>query len=159
MKAAIKQETQNANGFRDINSEAASDGDWETLHQEVTARRPLYSDHPDTVHVLLNAEFAACKQVRISGQQGYHVTGRASGWLQQGGYPSHQQQPSAQLAGMLPPSAAHMSGRPGKLANVLKNSQLQITDMPGAKRPIHSGRRSATSSQSHLIEEGVRAPY
>lgn len=95
--------------------------------------------------------------MRISGQQGYQVSGRTAGWLQQGGYPGHQQHSSSQLAGALPPtSAPHMPGRPGKLANVLKNSQLQITDLPGAKRPVNSGRRSAGSSQSRLVEEGVR---
>ncbi|NJR41270.1 MAG: hypothetical protein HC767_00070 [Akkermansiaceae bacterium] len=35
LKEAIKKEQQKASGFGDIHSEAASDGDWETLHQEV----------------------------------------------------------------------------------------------------------------------------
>lgn len=35
LKEAIKKEQQKANGFGDIHSKAASDGGWETLHQEV----------------------------------------------------------------------------------------------------------------------------
>jgi hypothetical protein len=35
LKEAIKKEKQKATGFGDIHSEAASDGGWETLHQEV----------------------------------------------------------------------------------------------------------------------------
>lgn len=35
LKEAIRRSQQKENGFGEIDSEAASDGGWETLHQEV----------------------------------------------------------------------------------------------------------------------------
>jgi hypothetical protein len=54
LKDAIKKEKQKSSGFGDIHSEAASDGGWETIHQEVFApqscrasslRRPCSAPH------------------------------------------------------------------------------------------------------------------